>query len=318
MFGNNTATYKFALAESLLDLAPTGKSVITLDELAVPYAKHICEHLITAPKQTSSKSSTFLKACEDYNSGKITRDQLIDATVRQGFNYVLDAFHKVNHDVIPVRYYEKGSKEITLTDELYKLKDLPFSTDFVTEAESRWNLVETAWQLGISQNLLNIQYDDQSQILYVDESARRKSVTSVRGALNGYQKGKCFYCYDEITVSDGSDNTCDVDHFFPHILQKYKPDINLDGVWNLVLTCKECNRGAGGKFARIPETKYLERLNKRNEYLISSHHPLRETIMRQTGETPEKRARFLKEVDKRAINNLIFRWEVPQKGEATF
>jgi 5-methylcytosine-specific restriction endonuclease McrA len=318
LFGSNTATYKFALAESLLDLVPTGKSVITLDELAVPYAKHLCEHIKTAPKQINRGNSSFLQSCADYNNGKITRDQLIDATVRQGFNYVLDAFHNVNNDKLPVRFYQKESKRITLTDDLYQLKELPFSTDFTTETESRWKLVETAWQLGISQNLLNVQYDNQNQLLFVDESVRRKSVTSVRGALNGYQKGKCFYCYDDITVSDGSDNTCDVDHFFPHTLQKYMPDVNLDGVWNLVLTCKECNRGAGGKFARVPDTKYLKRLNKRNEYLISSHHPLRQTIIRQTGDTPEKRARFLKEVDKRAINNLIFRWEVPQKGEATF
>ena len=29
LFGNNVASYKFALAKSLLEIAPTGKSVIT-------------------------------------------------------------------------------------------------------------------------------------------------------------------------------------------------------------------------------------------------------------------------------------------------
>ena len=44
LFGRNVATYKFALAESLLELARQGKTEVTLQELAVPYAKHLCRH----------------------------------------------------------------------------------------------------------------------------------------------------------------------------------------------------------------------------------------------------------------------------------
>ena len=165
--------------------------------------------------------------------------------------------------------------------------------------------------------MLNVKYDSQNEILFVDDSFRRKDVTSVRGALDGYQKGKCFYCYDDIRVSE-EDGTCDVDHFFPHVLQPYMTDINLDGVWNLVLTCQNCNRGTNGKFAKVPAIKYLERLYKRNEYLISSHHPLRETIIKQTGLTPQARHDYLAKVDKRAIENLIIRWEIEPRGDATF
>lgn len=322
LFGRNVASYKFALAEALLDLASNGKSIITLDELAEPYAKHLCEHLKIAPKQTTSHKSRFLAACKEFNEGKVTHDQLISTTVQLGFNNVIDAFHNVNNAEIPIKFYDKEyngeSKKIVLTDEIYKLKELPFSNNFAVETESRWNLVETAWELGISRNLLSINYDDAKNTSFVVDSFRRKTVTSVRGALNGYQKGKCFYCYDNINVSDEIDNTCDVDHFFPHILQREMPEINLDGVWNLVLTCRDCNRGSNGKFARVPEVKYLNRLYKRNEYLISSHHPLRETIIRQTGRTPQERAAFLRYVDKRAINLLIHRWETPEKAEATF
>jgi len=183
---------------------------------------------------------------------------------------------------------------------------------------SEWLTFSLTFTLGLPKNLLRVNYDDSSKTLFVDESFRRKPVTSVRGALNGYQKGKCFYCYDDIHVSDGIDNTCDVDHFFPHVLQKEMPEINLDGVWNLVLTCQECNRGNNGKFARVPAIKYLERLYKRNEFLISSHHPLRETIIQQTGITPQERAAFLRNIDKQTINRLIHRWETPQKAEAIF
>ena len=36
LFGRNVASYKFALAKSLLEIAPTGKTEITLAEQAVP------------------------------------------------------------------------------------------------------------------------------------------------------------------------------------------------------------------------------------------------------------------------------------------
>jgi len=94
---------------------------------------------------------------------------------------------------------------------------------------------------------------------------RRKSVTSARAALNGYQKGKYFYCHADISIGDtkrsaqmirlndhdftadepdlqrilpasenapayGTDTSslCDVDHFFPYTLQRYMPEVNLN------------------------------------------------------------------------------------------
>lgn len=322
LFGRNVASYKFALAKSLLEIAPTGKTVITLEELADPFSRHICQHIANAPKQATSQNSRFLQACKDYNAGKITHQQLINTTVSLGFNNVIDAFHVVNSGTIPVEFYTKDyqsrNKKIILTDNVFKLQETPYADNFAIETESRWNLVETAWELGISRNLLNVRYDDASQIFFVDSNFRRKDVTSARGALNGYQKGKCFYCFDDITVSDDDSNTCDVDHFFPHTLQPLFPDINLDGVWNLVLACPDCNRGTDGKFAKVPATKYLTRLHKRNEFLISSHHPLRETIMQQTGMTEAARRDFLTMVDKRAIDALIHRWSTPEKAPATF
>ena len=46
LFGKNTASYKFALAKSLIDVSLERKSdLITLDDLALPYALHLAEHL---------------------------------------------------------------------------------------------------------------------------------------------------------------------------------------------------------------------------------------------------------------------------------
>jgi hypothetical protein len=64
-------------------------------------------------------------------------------------------------------------------------------------------------------------------------------------------------------------------------------------VWNLVLACPTCNRGADGKFDRIPTLELLERLHQRIEHMIGSHNPLRETLMMQTGMQSADRASFL-------------------------
>ena len=77
--------------------------------------------------------------------------------------------------------------------------------------------------------------------------------------------------------------------FFPHILKHCDSNKPIDGVTNLVLACKECNRGENGKFEKMPTIDLLERLHNRNEYLITSHHPLCGTLMAQTGITSENR-----------------------------
>ena len=149
-------------------------------------------------------------------------------------------------------------------------------------------------------------------------SNRRKSVTSSRDALNGYQKGKCFYCFSDIELDVSSDFYPDVDHFFPHILKQHGHGNGIDGVWNLVLSCQECNRGAGGKFAQVPTIRLLERLHRRNNFLISSHHPLRETLIQQTGNSEKVRSRFLNEYHTKAWSLLIHQWEPHEKDAPYF
>ena len=45
LFGRNVASYKFALAKSLLEIAPTGPTEITFEKLADPFSRHLCEHI---------------------------------------------------------------------------------------------------------------------------------------------------------------------------------------------------------------------------------------------------------------------------------
>ena len=56
LFGKNTASYKFALALSLMHLAQQGRDSVVL-------AARICEHAKAAPRQSTNRSKKFLDAC---------------------------------------------------------------------------------------------------------------------------------------------------------------------------------------------------------------------------------------------------------------
>jgi len=310
LFGQNTTSYKFALAKSLLDLKESESDLIMLDDLAPRFANHICQHLKTSNKQGTSKSNSFLNACQSFNTGLINETELIHETRRSGFKYVFDAFHVVNRKDIPKRFFideRRTSKGLRLTDHFYNLFEENNSSNLLEETEGRWRLVETAWNIGISSNL--ILFDDDNERLYTSKENERIDVTSCRSALNGYQKGRCFYSFKPISIEPLSENLAEIDHFFPHTLKSEGVIRNLDGVWNLVLSSQECNRGKGGKHALAPSLRLLERLHKRNEYLIDSHHPLRETLINQTGTSESLRRSFLQNCYNHAKQTLIHTWE---------
>ncbi len=306
LFGRNVASYKFALGRTLLDFAAKGVSHIPLTELAVPYARHLCEHLKTCEKQTIATSSKFLEECRRFNRGERSETELVAVTAQLGFVNVIDAFHVVGRGDVGVRFFtdeRAGSGSVRLTDELFQLSEAYPSRNRPAEIEARWRLVETAWELQLPTSALVVDYDaDTGDLIPRTRLERRKAVTPCRNALNGYQKGKCFYCFRDVSVVPGADDLGDVDHVFPHVLRFRVPRSpvagRINGIWNLVLACPVCNRGEGGKFECLPSQRFIERLHTRNEFFVLSHHPLRETLIEQTGATEHQRRAFLQEAYK--------------------
>jgi len=310
LFGRNVASYKFALAKALYDLKDSSNDVIKLEELAKPYVKHLLEHLKHSPKQITTKSSTFLQTCKKYNNNEITYDEHISIAVKLGFANVIDAFHNVHSKEIDKRFFideRRASGGIRITDDFYRLSDEYNFNDLNLETEARWRLVETGWSLCISHQLIDVQFDNDSKAFFTTDKERRVDITSSRDSLNGYQKGKCFYCFDNISIDPADDNFTDVDHFFPWMIKDKVKNVN--GVWNLVLACKSCNRGENGKFERLPTLDLLSRLHKRNEYLINSYLPLKETLIKQTGKNEKQRRNYLQSQYNIAKVNLIHTWE---------
>jgi hypothetical protein len=102
-----------------------------------------------------------------------------------------------------------------------------------------------------------------------------------------------------------------VDHFFPWVLKQRGEMDDADCFWNLVLACKTCNRGERDKFAAAPSPRLVARLHERNNWLVDSHHPLRETIMLQTDADANANARasFLRARQRIALDALVHEWE---------
>jgi hypothetical protein len=297
LFGRNVASYKFALAKSLLEMSTRLSDFVTLEDLAVPFSRNICEHLLLVDRQGTFERSRFLDACRFFNAGRISDDELRDATKLLGFNNVIDAFHVVGSGDVPTRFFidERNSGGIRLTESFFQI------------AESFGQVV--------------VLYDAPRELLVPALQGKRRSITEVRPALNGYQKGHCFYCFRPISLSGRVQNEVpDIDHFFPHVLMSRGIPVNLDSPWNLVLSCTYCNRGSAGKFASLPHDRYLERIFRRNEYLISSNHPLRETLIEMTGADSQSRQKFLRNLDALAVQlvNTKTRWRAKDESDPLF
>jgi len=306
LFGRNVATYKFAFAKTILELGGGVNSFVSLADLSPVYAKYMLEHIDDNKRQILNPTSKFISALELFNNSQITWDQLLDVTQKVGFRHVIDAFHNIPEGELSTSFYEKavidGKPGITLTDDAFQLSQSLHKNNLFGEIEGRWNLVENVWTERNSR--FKVDYDaDLESFFFIRpitskqflHSHERINLTPVRKPLNGYQKGKCFYCFNRISIESNQLDTCDVDHFIPLSIQHDgRLSLNLNEAWNLVLSCKDCNRGEdGGKFAQLPTKTLLERLHKRNEYLIKSEHPLQQTIIQYTGRSPQERRRFL-------------------------
>ena len=65
LFGKNTASYKFALGKALLSLGKSQDELIRLDDLALPYATALCDHLKQAPSRAPSRRAHSFRNASD-------------------------------------------------------------------------------------------------------------------------------------------------------------------------------------------------------------------------------------------------------------
>lgn len=288
LFGRNTATYKFALCDALLK-QPANSSV-SYDDLAPDFLKAFVEHYRVNPHQFKGQSNAVTAAVDTFlktDESQAEFDSLVSTTRLKVYRYVFDAFHNVGRGTIQdsFRLFENNatSKELVLTESLHSiLENRAVKEALHLENQARWRLVEEAWKAGLAQNVLIYNQHSRCFDSVVDE--RRTNLRSAVDVLLPYQHGRCFYCGRPLDrgASSCEDAFPDVDHFFPWALMVRHPEItfNPDGVWNLVLACKQCNRGPSGKFDIPPSSKFFQALLTRNLLFVEEHrHSLRNAIL---------------------------------------
>jgi len=116
-FGRNVASYKFALGRALLNLAAQQQTFARLEDLSVPYAAGICEHLLVEDRQSTSARSRFLDACRSRNRGELDAAQLAELTVRFGSRAVISSVPGQSGDEAGQREHDHATPEHVLAPE---------------------------------------------------------------------------------------------------------------------------------------------------------------------------------------------------------
>lgn len=293
LYGLNQATYKIALGKTLIQFCQQEKGKVSMSELAEEFFQLYSKRLENGkPQLFQPKRRTAMEKIIDlYHLGKIDRFEAINKVEKEAFHDVIPRFHTVYNQQLPVKFYEKTKTGLVLTDHLFKIFDSGDSVVFEDELESRWGLLEAAFEIKQK----NSKLINDIRKIYLVNGYERTDITKNRPVLNGYQNDVCFYCGEIITEDD-----IHVDHVIP------RQFIQHDEVWNLVLAHGFCNEQ---KSDFLPSIIYIEKLIKRNEYFIESNHPIKQKLISQLGNTPKKRRETMLRIYEDAKTVLGVTWE---------
>jgi 5-methylcytosine-specific restriction endonuclease McrA len=282
LYGLNTATYKIALGNSLIDFATQNKNNISMSELAESFFDQYLLRLESNKPQllTPNRRTVMENIVDLYKLDKLTRTQAIAKVEREAFNDVIHRFHTVNNMVLPVTFYDYNQKGLILKDSLFQVFEKKHNSVLKEELLSRWDLLESAFQIR-RENENSVLVNDIRRF-YLDKGYERTNITKTRPVLNGYQNGTCFYCGEIL-----SDDDIHVDHVIPRQV------IQHDELWNLVLAHGFCNEQ---KSDFLPSIYQIEKLIARNEQLIASNNPLHKKLIEKIGLNPIKRRQYILKV----------------------
>jgi len=288
LFGDNAATYKFALAKTLMELEPS--SSVKYEDVGQIFVRHLLSHHQLCPHQFTRGSTKLTDAMDAHLRDEISWDKMFAVAEKSIYTNVLDRFHNIGGGEIDgadqLYSNDKKNKVLVLTENVNQIQENPdLRIQVFNEAEARWRVVEEAWRNKLSPALI---YQEEDQKFYTRVKDARVGLRSAVDTLSPYQKGLCFYCGHQLTKEGdhSQDNFAEVDHFIPFSVLKKQPfkGVNPNGVWNLVLSCKACNRGQNGKFDLMPVAKYHERLLQRNRCFAEEHrHAMNYSVLSSLG-----------------------------------
>jgi 5-methylcytosine-specific restriction endonuclease McrA len=299
VFGRNSATYKFALMKTLM--AKSATSSLKYSDIGEQFLMFLLEHHKSCPHQFQGGNNKLTVAMDQYIQNEMEWLELFKIAEASIYKDVFKAFQNIGKGSVDDSHTlfenDKKNKRIVLTDNLNLILEDPLLKKQVSdEAEARWRVVEEAWRINVSPLLT---YDESDRSFYTKTSDFRVNLRSAVDTLRPYQRGFCFYC--GCPLAQESENHHhpqfpDIDHFIPlsKIVQLGLVSVNPNGVWNLVIACRDCNRGNEGKSDQVPERSYFEKLLTRNEYFTEEHkHAMKFSVLQSLGVNNQKELRSI-------------------------
>ena len=281
LYGLNSATYKIALAKTLLKLGREEQTAVSWDHLAQSFLDQYITRLDkedAMPQQSNpSRLTKMERIVKKLRTGNFSYEEAVTTVAKDGFNDVIPRFHTIgtNSDLISEYFYSYDfGNELVLHDSLLEICDGK-SFELQAELEARWSLLEGAFMI----NHDNWDLANDLRNIYLQSGHKRKNLTDNIPFLQAYQGNRCFYCGEPIERED-----IHVDHVLPRQV------LNHDQEWNLVLSHSFCNIQKGDK---LVGKHFINKLIQRNENLIGSNHPWKNRIKQDLGNTKKRRSKNL-------------------------
>ena len=195
--GRVTSTYKMALGFAIARLVEKGKRQVSMGELAKLFFEIYLDRLEYGLPQTSNPDEPTVveQVISKFEKGYITMQQAIFAIEKDGFRYVLDAFHRLPEGESPVRFYQQTGSGITLTDAAYQVFLSPEKDLVMREMDARWSEIEETYaRKRLGSNVLawvasNKAAADTDSFLWCRANASEGSITDTGRGVGDFAYG---------------------------------------------------------------------------------------------------------------------------------
>lgn len=274
LFGLNAATYKMALAKSLLEFSKKERTIIPWDDLSQSFLRQYQARLKKDPRPQQSNPARLTvmeRVVRELDGGAITQAEAIDRVGIDGLQDVVPRFQTIGTDksIVKEHFYEfEFGKKLVLKDSILGLAEQ--SEELEEELLARWSLLEGAFTINQS----DFELANDVRETYLSNGYERTSLAGNVPFLSGYQGNTCFYCGEPLS------NDSHVDHVLPRQV------LNHDEIWNLVLAHKDCNLLKSDK---VVGPHFIRKLVARNENIMGSNHPWKHKISNDLGSMPKRR-----------------------------
>jgi len=133
-----------ALGFAIARLVEEGKRQVSMEELARLFFEIYLERLKYDMPQTSNPAQLTVveQAINKYKEGSFTEEEAIHAIEKEGFTYVLDAFHRLPEGESPIKFYHRTGLGIMLTDAAYRVFWSSEKDYVMCEMDARWSELE--------------------------------------------------------------------------------------------------------------------------------------------------------------------------------